>query len=96
MATTRKPTPRKPRPLTLDERVAVLEAELVALTDAHVDLAGLLREHMAREEETTQAVMRSLSAIEQRMSRWHGVAIGGGLVVSALWSVAVAAVAWMR
>lgn len=96
MATPRKPTPRKPRPLTLDERVAVLETEVAALTDANIELAGLLRQHMHREEETTAAVMRSLAAIENRMSRWHGVAIGGGLVVSALWSVALAAVAWMR
>lgn len=89
-------TPRKPRPLTLDERVAVLETEVAALTDAHIELASLLREHMAREEGTTAAVMQGIASIEQRMSRWHGVAFGIALAVSAMWSILLAAVAWMR
>lgn len=84
------PPAKKPRPtLTIDERVAILESELA-------ELSRLLRAHMEREEETTQAVMRSLASIEQRLSRWHGLALGGVLAVSAMWSMLLAALAWMR
>lgn len=84
------PPARKPRPtLTLDERVAVLESELA-------ELSRLLREHMLREERTTETLMDALASIERRISAWRGIAIGVSLAVSAVWSVVVALMGVLR
>ena len=72
--------------MSLDERVAILEERVSTLTRVSADLAGLLREHMEREEATTRELMESLYRLDQRMARWHGIAVGAGMVVSAMWA----------
>ena len=91
MATVRRP--REPEP---DERLAIVETKVEALTAAHKELAQLLREHMKLEDATTQAVMANLASIEKRLSGWRGLAIGGALVVSAALNFAMVVAAWLR
>lgn len=77
---------------SVEERVAVLEAEVSALIEQQRELSQLLRDHMEREEKTTRQVIQGITGIQQRMSRWHGMALGGALVVSAVWAVILAAI----
>lgn len=77
---------------SIEERVAVLEAEVSALLAQQRELAQLLRGHMEREEITTARVIQGIADIEQRMGRWHGMALGGALVVSAVWAIILAAI----
>lgn len=81
-----------PKYSSIDERVAVLESEVSALLAQQRELAQLLREHMEREEVTTSRVIQGITGIQQRMSRWHGMALGGTIVVSAVWAVILAAI----
>lgn len=77
-----------------DERIGVLEAQVAVLLSATREQAELLRQHMLREEITTRELLAQLARVEKRLSTWHGVAAGAGLVVSAVWAAALAAVAW--
>ena len=86
----------KYRQATLEERVAVLESEITVLADVQRDLAQLMRDHMEREEETTRRVIHGITAIEQRMSRWHGMALGVAAAVSAGWALLLAALTLLK
>ena len=79
------------RDRSMEERVAVLESEVTALIDQQQDLARLMRAHMDREDAASQRVMGGILSIEQRMSRWHGVAFGVAAAVSACWALVLAA-----
>ena len=85
-----------PTYLSIDERVAVLESEVSALIAQQSELAKLLREHMEREEETTRRVIQGITAIEQRMSRWHGMVLGVAAAVSAGWALLLAAITLVK
>ena len=85
-----------PTYLSIDERVAVLESEVSALIAQQSEIAKLLREHMEREEETTRLVIQGITAIEQRMSRWHGMVLGVTSAVSAGWALLLAAITLVK
>ena len=89
------PTCPARRVSTVDERVAVLEARMTMLAEQIATLSALLREHMLREEATTQELRDSIAAVQRSLSGWRGVAAGAGLVVSAVWTAALALVAWL-
>ena len=74
-----------PVPSDTPGRIAVLEAQVPAL-------AEMLRDQRAHNDK----VVERLDSIDRRLSQWHGIAWGIGLTVSAVWSVLLAAVAWMR
>lgn len=74
-----------PVPSDMPARVAVLETQVPAL-------AEMLRDH----RDHNAAVVERLDSIDRRLSQWYGIAWGIGLTVSAVWSVLLGAVAWMR
>ena len=73
--------------LKVTERIGGLDAHVAMLLEATREQAELLRQHMLREEATTRELIRRLEKLEQNISRWHGVAFGVGLVVSAIWAI---------
>ena len=78
------------------EQIGALKAQVAALTAATSEQAELLRQHMAREEAMTRELLGKLAALDQRMGKWQGMAVGAGLVVSAVWALVLAAIAWFR
>ena len=81
---------------TADESIGALKAQVAALTVASREQAELLRQHMLREEATTRELIDRLAAMDQRLGAWKGMAAGAGLVVSAVWALILAALAWVK
>lgn len=79
-----------------DESIGALKAQVAALTVASREQAELLRQHMLREEATTRELIDRLAVMDQRLGAWKGMAVGAGLVVSAVWALILAALAWLK
>jgi hypothetical protein len=81
---------------TADESIGALKAQVAALTVASHEQAELLRQHMLREEAMTRELLGRLAALDRRIGAWQGMAAGAGLVVSAVWALILAALAWFK